>query len=491
MSTTAAQQGVPEARSAKRSAALFSVLAAFGITVLKLLTGILTGSLGMLSEAAHSSIDLVAATITLFSIRAADRPADEDHNYGHGKIESLSAFIETVLMVGSCIWIVTEAVRRLLLHERLSLKLSAWPFVVLLLSIAVDYTRSRALSRAARDYRSPALQADAIHFSTDIWSSTAVLVGLAATWLGERFHVPVLEAADPIAALLVSTIILRTSWQLARQTVDALLDATPTQRADGSPANIRREIVRALAGIDGVLTVDRLRVRQSGPRYFADVTLGMSRTLTFQRTEQITAAATTSVQQYLPDADVVVHPLPIASSSENLHDRVRAVAARANLAIHDVTLQQHGNALHLEQHLEVDERMPLRQAHDLVTQLEADVRRDVPEITSILTHIESEPATIEAPASLEQDRKIEQRLRNVAATIPGILDIHDITVNRVHSSYGDIGSVQVTCHCTLADDAPMAKVHAVITQLETAFKRDEPEVVRLLIHPEPATDNRR
>ena len=492
MSTTATEQGAPAAQSAKRSAALFSVLAALGITALKLLTGLLTGSLGMLSEAAHSSIDLVAATITLFSVQVADRPADEDHNYGHGKIESLSAFVETVLMVASCLWIVTEAARRLLLHhQRLSLKLSVWPFVVLLLSIAVDYKRSRTLSRAARTYRSPALQADAIHFRTDIWSSAAVLLGLTATWLGERLHLPALEAADPLAALLVSAIILRTSWQLARQTIDTLLDATPTQRADGSPANIRREIVRALAAIDGVLTVDRLRVRQSGPRYFADVTLGMPRNLTFQRTEQITAAATRSLQHFLPEADVVVHPLPIASSSENLHDRVRAVAARANLAIHDVTLQQHGNALHLEQHLEVDERMPLRQAHDLVTQLEADVRRDVPEISSILTHIESEPATIEQPASLEQDRRIEQRLRRIAASIPGVLDIHDIVVTRVHNSYGDLGGVQVTCHCTLADDAPMARVHAVITQLESAFKRDEPEVVRLLIHPEPVTDNRR
>ena len=399
MSSLATERSTTAAPHAKRTAALFSVLAALGITALKLITGLVTGSLGLLSEAAHSSIDLIAAIITLFSIQVADRPADEEHNYGHGKIESLSAAIEILLMLGSCVWIVTEAIHRLLSRQHLSRSLSVWPFDVLLLSIAVDFSRSRALARAAREHRSIALQADAVHFFTDIWSSLAVLLGLTATWLGERLHAPLLEAADPAAALLVSAIILRTSWMLGRQTIDTLLDATPTKSADGSPANIRRDIVRALGAVDGVLAVDRLRVRQSGARYFADVTLGMPRNLTFSRT-------TEAVQRFLPEADVVVHSVPTASTSENLHDRVRAVAAARNLTIHDVTLQQGEGHLRLEQHLEVDERMPLRAAHDLVTQFEAEVRREVPEITSILTHIESEPATIESPASLEQDRQL-------------------------------------------------------------------------------------
>jgi cation diffusion facilitator family transporter len=520
MSTTATHdpaihpQG--EDRSTKRSAALFSVLAALVITTLKLITGILTGSLGMLSEAAHSTIDLVAAAITLFSVQVADRPADDEHNYGHGKIESLSAFVETGLMLASCIWIVTESIRRLFFHAGLAIAVSIWPFLVLLLSITVDFTRARTLHRTAQRFHSIALEADAIHFSTDIWSSTAVLLGLSATWLGERLHIKALEVADPLAALLVAGIILRVTVRLARRTIDNLLDATPTHNADGTPTNTRRDIFRALSAIDGVLSVDRLRIRQSGARFFADITLGMPRNLTFQRTEQVTAAATGAVQRHLPDADVVIHSVPTASKAESLHDRIRAVAARSNLSIHDVTLQQHGDALHLEQHLEVNENMPLRTAHDLVTQLESDIRRDVPEIGSILTHIESEPATIEQPALLDRDREIKRRLRNVAATIPGILDIHDVLVTRlppaisesgknlealiararssIHSSVHDeaaVERIQVACHCTLPDDLPMADVHATITALETAFKADSPEVVRLLIHPEPATDNRR
>ena len=480
MSTTAKPEQAATPHSAKRSAALFSVLAAFAVTLLKLLTGLLTGSLGMLSEAAHSGIDLIAAAITLFSVQVSDRPADADHTYGHGKIESLSAAIESVLMLGSCVWILTEAIRRIVHREHLSLNFSIWPFVVLLLSITVDFTRSRKLHRIASETRSEALEADAIHFRTDIWSSFAVLLGLAATYAGQRWRIPALELADPIAAILVSAIILHVTWNLARRTIDALTDATPTETRSQT-----RDIMRELASIDGVLSVDRVRTRRAGPDYFADVTLGMPRNLTFQRSEQITMAATAAIQRHLPGADVVVHSIPTASLAESIHDRIRAVASRSNLAIHDVSVQEYNQSLHVEQHLEVDETMSLRAAHALVTQLESEMRREIPEISSILTHIESEPATIERPASLERDRQLEVRLRRVARTFPEILDIHEVFVTRINDR------IQVNCHCTLPDDLPMSKVHEIITALEGAFKLEDPEVSRLLIHPEPATDNRR
>ncbi len=484
MALAATPEEAAHTHAAKRSAALLSVFAALVITLLKLLTGLLTGSLGMLSEAAHSGIDLGAAAITFFSVQVSDRPADEDHNYGHGKIESLSAFVETFLMLASCIWILTEAIRRIFFHEHLALAFSIWPFVVLLLSITVDYSRARHLHRVAAQYNSEALEADAIHFHTDIWSSTAVFIGLLATYIGGHWNLPFLEFADPVAAIFVSGIILRVSWKLARRTIDTLLDATPAE----TRAQTRRDLIRDLSAIDGVLSVDRVRTRRSGPSYFADVTLGMPRKLTFQRSEQITAAATAAVQRHLPGADVIVHSVPIASLAESVHDRIRAVAARANLTIHDVSVQEFDHQLHVEQHLEVDETMPLRDAHALATQLESDMRREIPAIATILTHIESEPATIERPASLERDRQLEVRLRRAAAAFPDILDIHEVFVTRMPHHGTD--RIQISCHCTLPDDLPMAQVHAVITALEDAFKLDAPEVSRLLIHPEPATDNR-
>jgi cation diffusion facilitator family transporter len=487
----------PQPHAAKRSAAIFSVVAASIITLLKILTGVLTGSLGMLSEAAHSAVDLIASAITLFSVQVSDRPADDDHNYGHGKIESLSAFVETGIMFASCVWLVAAALRRILFHHSLVLHPSIAPFIVLLCSIAVDYSRSRTLGRIAREHRSDALAADAVHFATDMWASFAVMLGLAATFAGERYHLPWLEYADPIAAIVVSGVILRVSWRLARQTVDALLDATPTTDPTSdqpqSKDQLRRNLIHDLTAIPGVLSVDRLRTRRSGASYFADVTLALPRNLTFQRSEQLTLAATDAVQRHLPGADVVVHTLPVASITESIHDRIRAVAARRNLAIHEINVQQLDSGLHIEQHLEVDETMPLRQAHDLVTNLEAEMCREVPEIASILTHIESEPATIERPAQLDTDRDLELRLRNVARKFPEILDIHDVfvTLRDSHAANHAGVHIQVSCHCTLPDDLPMSSVHAVITALEGAFKLEAPEVDRLLIHPEPATDNRR
>jgi len=519
--------------AAKRSAAAISVAAAAVVTLLKLFAGLISGSLGMLSEAAHSAIDLIASAITLFSVQVSDRPADEEHNYGHGKVESLASFVETGIMFVSCIWIVYEALGRILLHRHLALPPSLWPFTILLVSVAVDYNRSRTLGRIARQHLSDALAADSLHFATDMWATLAVMLGLGATYAGERLDLPWLEYADPIAALVVAGVILRVSQRLARQTIDTLLDATPTTDPTShqrqSKDQLRANLLHDLTAIPGVLSVERLRTRRSGSNYFADVTLGLPRNLTFQRSEQLTVAATQAVQRHLPGADVVVHSVPTASLAESVHDRIRAVAARRNLAIHEITVQQIAGEeqhdrlhprLHIEQHLEVDETMPLRQAHELVTDLEAEMRRDIPEIISILTHIESEPATIERPTSQERDRELELRLRRVAASFPEILDIHEVYVTRrgtssvsapAHSASSNpthydwqpatdaiqphpdnfAERTQVTCHCTLPDNLSMARVHAVITALEGAFKLVAPEVDRLLIHPEPATDNRR
>lgn len=470
---------------AKRAAALSSVVAALGITLLKLFTGLATGSLGMLSEAAHSAIDLLAAAVTLLAIRISDRPADEEHNYGHGKLESLSAAFEILLMLGSCVWIIRSSILRILHPSHLVLRLSWWPFAVLALSIFVDYTRSRSLSRVARLHNSDALHADALHFGTDIWSSAAVFLGLLATYSGQLFHQPALEYADPIAALLVAAVILRVTLQLAQRTLDSLLDATPAEVRQQTQKDLRTD----LNSITGVLGIDRMRVRRSGSDYFVDLTLQLPRNLTFQRAEQIVFAATAAVQNRLPAADVVIHTVPTASLSESVFDRIRAVAARSNLAIHDVSVQNYDGALHVEQHLEVPETMPLRQAHEIATQLENDIRNEVPAIATLLTHIESEPATIAASAQMSASENLENQLRATASHFPEIVDVHEIVVTRGHG--GAATSVQINCHCTLPDDLPMSAVHEIITNFESEFRLDHPQVSRVLIHPEPATDNRR
>src|SRR6202165_4029173 len=252
-------------RREKRAVAGNSVLAALVITSLKIVVGIATGSLGILSEAAHSGLDLIAALMTFFSVRVSDKPADADHQYGHGKVENFSAFIETGLLLMTCVWIVYESIRRLFCHS-VEIQPSVAAFLVMLLSIAIDAWRSRALGRIATKYDSQALEADALHFSTDIWSSGIVVLGLALVLLGRIYGIGWLRDADPVAALFVAGVVVYVSWRLARKTIDALLDA--------APKGVRNQIVAAVSTVDGLLEVDRVRIRRAGNRYFAHLSIG-------------------------------------------------------------------------------------------------------------------------------------------------------------------------------------------------------------------------
>ena len=464
-------------RSEKRSVALNSLLAAAAITALKLVVGLASNSLGILSEAAHSGLDLVAAFITFVSVRVSDKPADAEHQYGHGKVENFSAFIETGLLLLTCVWIVWEAVRRLSGHHPVLIEPSIAAFAVLFASMAVDWWRSRKLKRIAGKYDSQALEADALHFSTDVFSSGVVALGLALVLAGRRLGIPVLSKGDPIAALVVSGVIVYVSSRLGRQTIDALLDA--------APAGYRNRIMDAVLKINGVIEVERVRIRRAGNRYFADLTVGLARNVTFQRSGQVVAEITDAVHAILPDCDVVVHSVPRATGHENIFDRIRGVATRNNFNVHDVSVQDLGGRLHVEQHLELDESLSLKQAHDVVTRLESEIRADVPEISSILTHIESEPATIEPGNPVMRNAELERKLRPLVREFPEILDMHDVEIKRVRDK------VYMSCHCTMSDNLPLARVHDLCTALEIRFKQADPELFKVLIHPEPATDNRR
>jgi divalent metal cation (Fe/Co/Zn/Cd) transporter len=235
-----------------------------------------------------------------------------------------------------------------------------------------------------------------------------------------------------------------------------------------------------------VLAVERARVRRAGAGYFADLTLAMPRRFTFEHTGELVEAATAAVQRALPRTDVVIHTVPRESRAESIFDRVRAVAARNNVSVHELSVQSHHGRLQVELHVEIDENTRLREAHVFVTSLEAEIRRKVPEIDSVLTHIESEPATIERPEETAvEDRRVELALRSVAAGIPEIVDVHAIAVGRTADH------ISLTCHCTLPDELPMHRVHELITELEDRFKLECPEVNRVTIHPEPLTDNTR
>ena len=463
-------------RAEKRGVARNSVFAAMLITALKFVVGFSTGSLGILSEALHSSLDLVAAVITLLSVRVSDKPADADHQYGHGKFESFSAFIETGLLLVTCVWIVYEAFRRLFLRT-VEIEPSIAAVAVMLFSIGVDLWRSRALKIVADRYDSHALKADALHFRTDVWSSSVVIVGLVLVWLARLHRMNWLFKADPLSALFVAVIVVHVSWRLARQTIDALLDS--------APHGARTRIMNSVYRLPGVLEVDRVRIRSAGSRHFVDLAIGLGRNVTFQASEQVVHRVTETVRQILPGADVVVNTVSRAGHWESIFDRIRAAALRNNLTVHSISVQYLDGKLLAEMHVELDEKLTLIAAHERVTALEADVRSSVPEIASILTHIESEPATVETSDEIVQDARLEARLKAIGTQFPEVVDVHEILLKRVRDH------LFLSCHVTMHDKLPLSRVHDVQTALEIRFKTAAPQLFRVLIHPEPQTNNRR
>jgi len=286
----------------KRWAALSSVLAAVGLTVFKIIVGAATGSLGILAEAAHSGLDLVAALVTLFAVRISGKPADQEHPYGHGKIENLSALFETVLLLVTCGWIIYEAVQRLF-YRSVEVEVTIWAFLVMVISIVVDATRSRVLYRAARKHKSQALEADALHFSTDIWSSSVVILGLGSVLLSESVAwLGFLKQADAVAALAVAGIVVYISVQLGRRTIEALLDSAPSGLGD--------QVKSAVEGISGVINSHQIRIRHSGPRMFMDIHILVDGERSTRETHALTEEVERVIQGLVPEADITVHTEP-------------------------------------------------------------------------------------------------------------------------------------------------------------------------------------
>jgi cation diffusion facilitator family transporter len=286
----------------KRSVALSSVLAAVGLTLFKIIVGLTTGSLGILAEAAHSGLDLMAAVMTFLAVRISGKPADSNHLYGHGKAENLSGLFETLLLLVTCFWIIYEATHRLLYHA-VAMKVTFWSFTVMITSIVVDISRSRILYRAARKYNSQALEADALHFSTDIWSSSVVILGLVCVKISERVpSLAFLNIADSVAAIIVGLIVVYISINLGMRTIQALLDV--------APSGLEKKIISAVELLPGVTDCHNVRVRYSGPQLFVDIHVLVDGNQTLMEAHNLTEQIERVIQRLAPNADVTVHPEP-------------------------------------------------------------------------------------------------------------------------------------------------------------------------------------
>ena len=458
----------------KRRAALLSVGSAVLLVSLKAFLVIRTGSLGVLSEALHSGLDLIAAIITFLSLRVSDQPADERHPYGHGKFENFSAFVETGLLVLTALYVIYEAFDRLFFHV-VHIQPSVTAILVLLVALAIDITRARKLSHVAHKYASEALEADALHFSTDVWSTIVVILGIGLVWAGQRWNVPWLVYADAIAGLVVAAVILWVGSRLGKRTLDALLDA--------APEGLQEQITGAIGQMEGVLHVERVRLRRAGNRYFVDATVSVPRTASLEQVHAWSDAIEQRVGEIVP-SDVVVHAEPRAPKGEPFFDSIRAVAQRRGLAIHDLSAQQNDGRLFVELHLEVDPHLSLKDAHRHASELEEEIRGLRPEPTEVNIHIEPLGTAISSPDAGAADlrdlaKNIEDFLNQLPTEYHELVNSHNVLARQVEHH------ILASCHCTMRSDLPITEVHDVTAALEDRVKEKFPQIYRVTIHPEP------
>jgi cation diffusion facilitator family transporter len=450
----------------KEQAALGSIAASAGLTVAKAVTGLFTGSLAILSEAGHSLLDLAATVLTYFAVRVSGKPADAEHQYGHGKMESVTALAETALLfllTGVVVW---EAVQRLIGAQPQVVVATVPAFAVVAASIVVDFFRSRRLRRVAEDSASEALQADALHFSSDMWSSFAVLIGLAGVALG-------FPLADAAAALVVAVFIFVAGWRLGHRTIDALTDT--------APAGVSEHVAAIARRVPGVVGVDRVRARPAGAGLFVDLGVGVSRTLPLDRVSAIKERLTRAIRADMPRAEVTITTEPRALDDETVRERVMMIALKNGLAIHHVAVQAISGRLSVSVDLEVEGSMPLHAAHDVASALEEAVREEFGPHVEVDTHIEPLPADVVAGEDAPPARiaEVTQLLSSVATDIAGLDEVHDVRVRETPG--GEI----VNFHCRVDPALSVRAVHDLVDAAERRLRRHFPTIQRVIGHAEP------
>jgi cation diffusion facilitator family transporter len=469
-----ATQALDHAAREKRLATLASVGSALALVAFKVVLAAVTGSLGVLSEALHSILDLVAAVITYLSVRVADKPADSEHLYGHGKVESFSAFVETGLLVLTAIYIIWEAFERLLLRQ-VHIRPSLTAIGILGACMGIDFVRAGALERVARKYPSEALEADALHFRTDVWSTFVVILGITGAWLGVEFHLAWLGMLDAFAALGVAGVILWIGSRLGKRTLEALLDV--------APLGLRERIVSAVDRTAGVLGTERVRVRRAGQRYFVDVTISVPRTASLEQAHAASDAVERNIERIIP-ADVVVHIEPRRPHDEPIFETIRAIAQRRGLAIHELAAHHYEGHLFIELHLEVDEDASLRDAHRRATELEEEIRRVTDRGTLVNIHIEPLGARVAGSEEMKDlSNAVQEFLNSLPAEFQELSDCHEVHVRSVDHR------ILVSCHCAMDGNLPITEVHDLTAVLESRVKERFPQIFRLTIHPEPLEES--
>jgi cation diffusion facilitator family transporter len=450
----------------KERVALTSIVASGALTVAKGVVGVLSGSLALISEAAHSALDFAATVMTWYAVRVSGKPADAEHHYGHGKVESVTALIETGLLFVLSAFVIFEAASRLLGAAGHAVEATLAAFAVIIVSVVVDFLRARLLYRVARETASEALEADALHFGSDMWSSLAVLLGLGGVALGYRW-------ADSAAAIVVAVFILVAGWRLGRRTIETLTDTAPEGSAERISAIARR--------VGGVVAIERVRARSAGPTLFVDLVAAVSRTLPLDRVAAIKAAVTDAIRAEMPGTEVDVVTQPRALDNETVLERVMVIARNHALAVHHVTVHAIGGRLSISLDLEVDGGLSLGRAHEVADALEAAVRVELGPDVEVETHIEPLQTRGRAGRDAPADRvaAVRAALTEIAASVGFVGQIHDVRVRE--TAGGEI----VNFHCGADPALTVHEVHERVDEVERALRRKFSTIMRVIGHAEP------
>lgn len=451
--------------SVKQRVALISIAVTVALTLGKLAVGLVTGSIAILAEAANSAVDTIATLLTFYAVRLADKPADEDHQYGHGKVESIAALAETAFLFVVSGVVLAESVRRLWQGGH---PVEVTPLVAgfMVLVIAVDFWRSRTMARIARETDSQALASGALHFATDMLGSVVVLLGLGLVWLG-------FPRADALAAIAVALLICALSWRLGRRTIDTLMDRAPKGATEA--------ISKAVEAVPGVVALDQLRLREVGADTLAEITVSVNRTLPLARVAGIKAAIAAAAEAAHPGTQPTIAANPVALDDETVMEQVHLAARAQNLAVHHVTVQHVGGRLCVGLDLEVDGSLSLGEAHEIASRLERAIQGDLGADVEVETHIEPlhEEMVGGADAGPDRTAALADALKSLAAQTGAVTDVHSVRVRQAAQ-----GTV-VTYHCRADPALTVAAVHEAVDDIERGFRRAFPDVIRVVGHTEP------
>lgn len=450
---------------------MHSLIAALVITAVKALAAYASGSLGVLTEVFNSGIDIFVAFVTLFSIRYSAKPPDEDHNYGHERIENFSALFQVLILFITAAYIIYEASLRLFFGKEKEVVVSAWIIGALLISMLIDFMRARALKKVANETGSKALEADALHFSADILSSSVVIAGLLLT------HFGISKNADTIAALIVTSFIIKLGYDLARKSFDSLMDRVP----QGLYEKLRYETL-LVPGVEGI---SNLRLRSSGSLIFIDMTIQISRLVPFSKAHDIMDAVESKVLEAVPNGDILIHSEPVVTAKETINDKIRYVVSEAGLKCHDIFSHRIDNEIYSELHVEIENTNDLYMAHRIISELEERIKKEVDVISHIKIHID-EPSDL-----LFDTRDITGHSNEIVNEVNRILrDNSDVISSSDIRVVSSNGKIRVSLNCVFKDDYSFDEVHDKVTILESRIflnlKENYPRLANVMIHAEPS-----